>query len=68
MFPKVWAAVGLEYSQLLDRLVELTLDRDQRRRSRQLRARGADELIARGPFAEERFATAMSASRQRSSR
>jgi hypothetical protein len=34
MFPKVWAEAGLHYPQLLDRLVELALDRHRRRRSR----------------------------------
>jgi D-alanine-D-alanine ligase len=42
MFPKVWAAGGLDYPQLLDRLVELALDRDRRRRRR---------LFAQEPFA-----------------
>jgi D-alanine-D-alanine ligase len=34
MYPKVWAAAGVGYPQLLDRLVELALDRDRRRRRR----------------------------------
>jgi D-alanine-D-alanine ligase len=38
MFPKVWAATGLDYPQLLDRLVELALDRDRRRRRRTVAA------------------------------
>lgn len=31
MYPKLWAASGLEYRQLIDRLVELALDRHARR-------------------------------------
>jgi D-alanine-D-alanine ligase len=34
MYPKVWAASGLDYPHLLDRLVELALDRDRRRQRR----------------------------------
>ena len=29
MYPKLWAASGLSYSQLLDRLIELALERQQ---------------------------------------
>lgn len=29
MYPKLWQASGLSYSQLLDRLVELALERQQ---------------------------------------
>jgi D-alanine-D-alanine ligase len=68
MFPKVWAVAGLDYAHLLDRLVELALDRDQRRRCRRLRASGADEPIAQAPPAEERFAMTTFTSSQRSSR
>jgi D-alanine-D-alanine ligase len=46
MFPKVWAAAGLDYPQLLDRLVELALDRDRRRRCRRLDAPAPDGLVA----------------------
>lgn len=31
MFPRLWAASGLEYSALLDRMIELALERHQRR-------------------------------------
>ena len=31
MYPKLWAATGLPYSQLIDRLVELALERHSRR-------------------------------------
>ena len=33
MYPKLWAATGLEYSRLLDRLVELALQRHRERSS-----------------------------------
>jgi D-alanine-D-alanine ligase len=47
MFPKVWAAGGLDYPRLLDRLVELALDRDRRRRRRTVGAEPvADTLLA----------------------
>jgi D-alanine-D-alanine ligase len=46
MFPKVWAAAGLDYSQLLDRLVELALDRDRRRRRRRPPVAAPDGLVA----------------------
>ena len=45
MFPKVWAAAGLDYPQLLDRLVELALDRDRRHRRRRLTGPGAEALV-----------------------
>jgi D-alanine-D-alanine ligase len=45
MFPKVWAASGLGYPQLLDRLVELALDRDRRRRRRRAQARDPEGLV-----------------------
>ena len=34
MYPKLWAASGLPYPQLIDELVELALERHQRRRRR----------------------------------
>jgi D-alanine-D-alanine ligase len=34
MYPKLWEATGVPYAQLLDRLIELALARDRRRRSR----------------------------------
>jgi D-ala D-ala ligase C-terminus len=40
MFPKVWAADGMDYPQLLDELVELGRDR-ARRRQRRVRAQAA---------------------------
>jgi D-alanine-D-alanine ligase len=33
MFPRMWAAAGLPFPQLIDRLIELALDRHQARRS-----------------------------------
>ena len=33
MYPKLWAATGLEYSRLLDRLVELALQRHKEKTS-----------------------------------
>lgn len=32
MFPKLWMATGMSYSELIDRLVQLALDRHRRRR------------------------------------
>jgi D-alanine-D-alanine ligase len=37
MYPKMWQASGLAYDRLIDRLVELALDRHSRRK------RGAQE-------------------------
>ncbi len=34
MFPKVWEASGVSYPELVDRLVQLALDRHARRRGR----------------------------------
>ena len=45
MYPKVWAASGLGYSQLLDRLVELALDRDRRRRRRRAIVRDSQSPV-----------------------
>ena len=53
MFPKVWAAGGLDYPQLLDRLVELALDRDRRRR-RRLPRPAAERLVANAIVRTER--------------
>ncbi len=33
MFPKMWEASGISYSQLIDRLIELALDRHQTRQA-----------------------------------
>jgi D-alanine-D-alanine ligase len=52
MFPKVWAGAGLDYPQLLDRLVELALDRERRRRHRRLAGRVADPVAAQAPVAQ----------------
>ncbi len=32
MYPKLWEASGLPYPKLLDRLIELALERDQERK------------------------------------
>jgi D-alanine-D-alanine ligase len=58
MFPKVWAATGLDYARLLDRLVELALDRDRRRRHRRLPGPVADAVAAQAPVAQARSAQA----------
>jgi D-alanine-D-alanine ligase len=39
MYPVMWEASGLPYARLLDRLVELALERDERRRRRRGRQR-----------------------------
>ena len=39
MYPQLWAAEGLEYPRLLDRLVELAFERHDRRSSRRARTR-----------------------------
>jgi D-alanine-D-alanine ligase len=39
MYPVMWEASGLPYAKLLDRLVELALERDERRRRRRGRQR-----------------------------
>jgi D-alanine-D-alanine ligase len=49
MFPKVWAATGLDYPRLLDRLVDLALDRDRRRRHRRLPGPVAGAVAAQAP-------------------
>jgi D-alanine-D-alanine ligase len=46
MYPKVWYAAGLGYPQLLDRLVDLALDRDRRRRRRGRPTMGAARWAA----------------------
>ena len=33
MYPKLWAATGISYSELLDRLIELALDRYEEKSS-----------------------------------
>jgi D-alanine-D-alanine ligase len=33
MYPKLWAATGLEYSDLIDRLIELAIERGKREAS-----------------------------------
>jgi len=68
MFPKVWAAAGLDYPQLLDRLVELALDRDRRRRNRRLAGPVADAVAAQAPVAQAPFARRPVAITRRSSR
>jgi D-alanine-D-alanine ligase len=68
MFPKVWAAAGLDYPQLLDRLVELALDRDRRRRRRRLPGPAALGLVADGPAAVGLGTDAPVATTERSSR
>jgi D-alanine-D-alanine ligase len=35
MYPKLWAASGLGYSQLMDRLIELALERHRERQQTQ---------------------------------
>jgi D-alanine-D-alanine ligase len=32
MYPKLWAASGLPYPKLIDRLIELALERQERRK------------------------------------
>ena len=39
MYPVMWDASGLPYGKLLDRLIELALARDERRRRRRGRQR-----------------------------
>ena len=34
MYPKLWEATGVPYAKLLDRLIELALERDRRRQAR----------------------------------
>jgi D-alanine-D-alanine ligase len=78
MFPKVWAAAGLDYPRLLDRLVELALDRDRRRRHRRLagpmdgaaaaQASDARALVAQASDARAPFAPRPVAITRRSSR
>ena len=36
MYPKLWQASGLAYSELIDRLIQLALDRHRRRQSRRI--------------------------------
>lgn len=36
MYPKMWEATGLPYPQLLDRLIELAIERAERRRSKRI--------------------------------
>jgi D-alanine-D-alanine ligase len=36
MYPKMWEASGLPYSQLIDRLVELAIERHDRRSSKRV--------------------------------
>ena len=40
MYPKLWAASGVPYSELIDRLVGFAVDRHDRRAGRVGRARG----------------------------
>jgi D-alanine-D-alanine ligase len=68
MFPKVWAAAGLDYPQLLDRLVELALDRDLRGRGRRLPGPASEGPVAEGLVAEGLVAESLVATRERSSR
>jgi D-alanine-D-alanine ligase len=37
MYPKLWEASGLSYPQLIDRLIELALERHEANRSREVR-------------------------------
>jgi D-alanine-D-alanine ligase len=39
MYPVMWDVSGLPYGKLLDRLIELALERDERRRRRRGRQR-----------------------------
>jgi D-alanine-D-alanine ligase len=68
MFPKVWAAAGLDYPQLLDRLVELALDRDRRRRQRRPPVRASDGLVADRLVADRLIADGLVTATERSSR
>ena len=38
MFPKLWEATGLPYPELIDRLIQLGLERHERRRRREAAA------------------------------
>lgn len=42
MYPKLWEATGLPYPELIDRLIELGLERHQRRMRREATAAGED--------------------------
>lgn len=42
MYPKLWAATGVDYSELLDRLIALALERYQDRRERQAPTEAVD--------------------------
>jgi D-alanine-D-alanine ligase len=61
MFPKVWAATGLDYPRLLDELVDLALDRDRRRRHRRLAGPVAGSSVAEAPVAQAPVAQAPAA-------
>jgi D-alanine-D-alanine ligase len=39
MYPKLWEVTGVPYAKLLDRLIELALERDRRRQARRGRQR-----------------------------
>jgi D-alanine-D-alanine ligase len=39
MYPRLWEATGLSYSALLDRLIDLALDRHRRRSKLETRYR-----------------------------
>ena len=41
MYPKLWAASGLPYDRLIDELVELALDRHERRQGARRTTRGS---------------------------
>ena len=49
MYPKLWEASGIPYSQLLDRLIELALERHQEK------SRTRFTLLAQGPQLNFRF-------------
>jgi D-alanine-D-alanine ligase len=40
MYPKLWEASGLDYSALVDRLIELAMDRKHERDRTECRYRG----------------------------
>ena len=44
MYPKLWEAAGVSYARLLDRLIELAIDRREQRARRAGRQRGENEL------------------------
>ena len=56
MFPLLWATSGLAYPALLDRLIELAIERHTRRARLETRFRGGSGSTAGSPLADWRDA------------